>query len=138
LHVTRPVHWDSDHVVLFEDEVREIAKEIIRNRAENRIFIGLDYFDAGVNRIAAWAVGARNFRKALLYALLIPHGDLKELQDSGNFTKLLVLQEELKTLPFGPVWNEYLARQNVPGEDWYGRVEKYEREVLRGRKDLLS
>jgi L-rhamnose isomerase len=134
LHVTRPVHWDSDHVVLFEDEIREIAKEIIRNRAEDRVFIGLDYFDASVNRIAAWAVGARNFRKALLYALLIPHGALKELQDSGNFTKLLVLQEELKTLPFGLVWNEYLARQKIPGEDWYGRVEKYEAEVLGGRK----
>jgi L-rhamnose isomerase len=134
LHVTRPVHWDSDHVVLFEDEIREIAKEIIRSKAEGRIFIGLDYFDASINRIAAWAVGARNFRKALLYALLIPHGTLKELQDAGNFTKLLVLQEELKTLPFGPVWDEYLARQNIPGEDWYGGVEKYEAEVLAGRK----
>jgi L-rhamnose isomerase len=133
LHVTRPVHWDSDHVVLFEDEIREIAKEIIRNRAEDRIFIGLDYFDASVNRIAAWVVGARNFRKALLYALLIPHRDLKELQDTGNFTKLMVLQEELKTLPFGAVWDEYLKRQNIPGEDWYGRVENYEREVLRRR-----
>jgi L-rhamnose isomerase len=133
LHVTRPVHWDSDHVVLFEDEIREIAKEIIRNKAENRVFIGLDYFDAGINRIAAWAVGARNFRKALLYALLIPHGELKALQDSGNFTKLLVLQEELKTLPFGPVWDEYLSRRNIPGDDWYGKVETYEEEVLRGR-----
>jgi L-rhamnose isomerase len=133
LHVTRPVHWDSDHVVLFEDEIRELAKEIIRNRAENRVFIGLDYFDASVNRIAAWVVGARNFRKALLYALLIPHAALKELQDSGSFTKLLVLQEELKTLPFGAVWDEYLARQNIPGVDWYGKVEKYEAEVLRGR-----
>jgi L-rhamnose isomerase len=133
LHVTRSVRWDSDHVVLFEDEVREIAKEIIRNKAENRVFIGLDYFDAGINRIAAWAVGARNFQKALLYALLLPHSELKQLQDSGNFSKLLALQEELKTLPFGAVWNEYLLREKVPGADWYSLVEKYEQDVLSKR-----
>jgi L-rhamnose isomerase len=134
LHVTRSVHWDSDHVVLFEDEVKEIAREIIRCGAENRLLIGLDYFDAGINRIAAWAVGARNFQKALLNALLIPHGELKYLQDSGSFTKLMVVQEELKTLPFGAVWNEYLTRQNVPGDNWYGKVEEYEKNVLKGRQ----
>jgi L-rhamnose isomerase len=133
LHVTRSVRWDSDHVVLFEDEVREIAKEIIRNKAENRVLIGLDYFDASINRIAAWAVGARNFQKALLYALLLPHEDFKKLQDSGNFSKLLALQEEAKTLPFGAVWDEYLSRQKVAGGDWYGQVEKYERDVLSRR-----
>jgi L-rhamnose isomerase len=133
LHVTRPVRWDSDHVVLFEDEVKEIAKEIIRNKAENKVLIGLDYFDAGINRIAAWAVGARNFQKALLNALLIPHGELKALQDSFNFSKLMVLQEELKTLPFGAVWDEYLARQKIPGGDWYAKVEKYEQDVLSKR-----
>jgi L-rhamnose isomerase len=134
LHVTRSVRWDSDHVVLFEDEIKEIAKEIIRNKAEDKVLIGLDYFDASINRIAAWAVGARNFQKALLNALLIPHADLKKLQDTENYSKLLATQEELKTLPFGDVWNEYLARQKVPGSDWYGKVEKYEKEVLSKRK----
>ena len=134
LHVTRSVHWDSDHVVLFEDEIREIAKEIIRNKAENRILIGLDYFDASINRIAAWAVGARNFQKALLNALLVPHDQMKKLQDEGQFSRLMVMQEEQKTLPFGAVWDEYLKRQNVPGSDWYNNVEKYEKDVLQGRK----
>ena len=134
LHVSRPVRWDSDHVVLYEDEVKEIAKEIIRNKAENKVLIGLDYFDASINRIAAWAVGARNFQKALLNALLIPHDELKRLQDSGQYTKLMVIQEELKTMPFGAVWEEYLNRQKVPGSDWFGKVEKYERDVLQGRK----
>jgi L-rhamnose isomerase len=133
LHVTRSVHWDSDHVVLFEDEVKEIAKEIVRNKAEKRILIGLDYFDASINRIAAWVVGARNLQKALLCALLMPHGELKKLQDSGQFSRLLVLQEEIKTLPFGAVWDEYLARQKVPGADWFGKVEKYEEDVLKKR-----
>jgi len=133
LHVTRSVHWDSDHVVLFEDEVKEIAKEIIRNKAEHKVLIGLDYFDASINRIAAWATGARNFQKALLWALLIPHGELKALQDAGNFSKLMVMQEELKTLPFGAVWDEYLARQKVPGSDWYKQVEKYEETELKKR-----
>ena len=133
LHVTRSVHWDSDHVLLFEDEVKEIAGEIIAGRAEERVLIGLDYFDAGINRIAAWALGARNFQKALLWALLIPHAELKVLQDSENFSKLLVMQEELKTLPFGAVWDEYLSRQKVPASDWFTLVEKYEVEELRKR-----
>jgi L-rhamnose isomerase len=133
LHVTRSVHWDSDHVVLFEDEVKEIAKEIIRNKAENKVLIGLDYFDASINRIAAWATGARNFQKALLWALLMPHAELRALQDSGNFSRLMVMQEELKTLPFGEVWEEYLARQKVPGSDWYVLAEKYEEDVLKKR-----
>lgn len=133
LHVTRSVRWDSDHVVLFEDEVKEIAKEIIRNNAEERVLIGLDYFDASINRIAAWATGARSMQKALLYALLTPHAELKKMQDEGNFSKLLVVQEELKTLPFGDVWNEYLSRCNTPAGDWYDSVEKYENEVLKKR-----
>jgi L-rhamnose isomerase len=133
LHVTRSVHWDSDHVVLFEDEVKEIASEIIRNKAEDRVLIGLDYFDASINRIAAWAIGARNFQKALLSALLMPHAELKALQDSGSFSKLMVMQEELKTLPFGAVWEEYLRRQKVPSSDWFSLAEKYEREELRKR-----
>ena len=134
LHVTRPVRWDSDHVVLFDDETKEIAKEIVRNDALSRVFIALDYFDASINRIAAWTVGARNMQKALLFALLQPNAKLKALQEKGEYTELLVLQEEAKTLPFGDVWNEYLKRQNVPAEDWFEIVRKYEQDVLAKRK----
>jgi L-rhamnose isomerase len=133
LHVTRSVHWDSDHVVLLGDEVKEIAAEIVRNKAEERVLVGLDYFDASINRVAAWAVGARNFQKALLTALLMPHAELRALQDSGSFSRLLATQEELKTLPFGAGWEEYLVRQKVPSSDWFSLAEKYEREELRKR-----
>jgi L-rhamnose isomerase len=132
LHVTRAVRWDSDHVVLFEDEVREIAREIIRCRAEDRVLIGLDYFDASINRIAAWVTGARNMQKALLNALLMPHDEFRALQDAANYSKLLVMQEEIKTLPFGAVWEEYLARQGIAA-DWFPAVEKYEQDVLKKR-----
>ena len=134
LHVTRPVRWDSDHVVLFDDETKEIAKEIVRNDAIDKVLIGLDFFDASINRIAAWTVGARNMQKALLYALLQPNDRLKALQDGGNFTELMVVQEEMKTLPFGDVWEEYCIQEGVPaGEDWFKDVKKYEDEVLMKR-----
>ena len=133
LHITRPVRWDSDHVVLFDDETKEIAKEIVRNDAINRVFIALDYFDASINRIAAWTVGARNMQKALLFALLQPNAKLKALQEAGNYTELLVLQEEAKTLPFGDIWNEYLKRQNVDGDTWFEQVKEYENSVLKAR-----
>ena len=133
LHVSRPVRWDSDHVVLFEDELKEIAKEIIRNDAAEKVLIGLDFFDASINRLSAWTVGARNMQKALLWALLMPHAELKTLQDEANFTKLMVEAEELKTLPFGAVWEEYLKRCNVAGEDWFGEVEAYEKKILNAR-----
>jgi len=110
LHVTRPVRWDSDHVVLFEDEIKEIAKEIVRNNATDRVLIGLDYFDASINRIAAWVTGQRSMQKALLYALLCPNEEMKALQDAGNNSRLMVLNEEIKTLPFGDVWEEYCNR----------------------------
>lgn len=134
LHITRPVRWDSDHVVIFDDETKEIAKEIVRNDAINRVFIALDYFDASINRIAAWTVGARNIQKALLFALLQPNAKLKALQEAGNYTELLVLQEEAKTLPFGDVWNEYLKKQNIPADDWFDIVKEYEKTVLVNRK----
>jgi L-rhamnose isomerase len=131
LHVTRPVRWDSDHVVLFEDELKEIAKEIVRCNAAERVLIGLDYFDASINRLAAWTVGARNMQKALLYALLQPNEELKKLQDEGDFTRLMVLSEELKTMPFGAVWDEYCVQQNVPRETgWYAAIKDYEKNVL--------
>ena len=133
LHVTRGVRWDSDHVVLFEDELKEIAKEIIRNDAADKVKIALDYFDASINRIAAWVVGARNMQKALLWAALQPYEQMRKLQDGADFTALMVLQEELKTLPFEAVWSEYLARENVKGADWYDEVKEYEKTILRNR-----
>ncbi len=132
LHVTRGVRWDSDHVVLFEDELKEIAKEIVRNGATEKVLIGLDYFDASINRLAAWVTGARNMRKALLYALLMNHGELKELQEKADFTSLMVRQEEYKTLPFGAVWQEFLKRENMK-EDYLSEIKKYEREELSKR-----
>ena len=132
LHVTRCVRWDSDHVVLYEDELREIAKEIVRNDATDRVLIGLDYFDASINRISAWVVGQQAMSKALLNALLIPSAKMKEMQDSGNFTALMVLSEESKTLPIGDVWNEYLRRCSVDAK-WFDKVLAYEKEELAKR-----
>lgn len=132
LHVTRGVRWDSDHVVLFEDELKEIAKEIVRNNAADKVLIGLDYFDASINRLSAWVTGQRAMQKALLYALLINHGELKKLQDNSEFTELMVRQEEYKTLPFGAVWQEYLKRENL-SEDYLTEIKKYEKEVLSKR-----
>ena len=134
LHVTRPIRWDSDHVVLFDDETREIAREIVRCNGFDRVHIALDYFDASINRISAWITGYRNVQKALLFALLQPNGTLKSLQDASNFSKLMVLQEELKTLPFGDVWDEYCHRCGKPVDgEWYKEVEAYEKDVLEAR-----
>lgn len=127
LHITRPVRWDSDHVVLFDDETREIAKEIVRNRALDRVFIATDYFDAAIDRVSAWITGVRNVRKALLYALLEPT-DMKTLQDSSDMTALMIRGEELKTAPFGIVWEEYLKREGVVA-DYLSEVRSYEKEV---------
>ncbi len=132
LHVTRPVRWDSDHVVLFDDETREIAKEIVRNDALDRVFIATDYFDASINRISAWVTGVRNVSKALLFALLQPNARLKALQDAGNMTELMVLQEELKTAPFGDVWEEFLRREGMTA-DYITAVREYEKTVLEAR-----
>ena len=136
LHVTRPIRWDSDHVVLLDDETREIAREIVRcGGPEGRIHIALDYFDASINRIAAWTVGYRNLQKALLFALLQPNDKLKELQDESRFTELMILQEELKTLPFGDVWDEYCRVCGKPLDgEWYPRVREYEGKVLVNRR----
>ena len=134
LHVTRCVRWDSDHVVIFDDETKEIAKEIVRNDALDRVFIALDYFDASVNRIAAWTVGARNMQKALLNALLQPSEMLAKYQDEANYTKMLAVSEEMKTMPFGDVFDEYCRRVGAPvGMEWIESVDKYEREVLSKR-----
>lgn len=134
LHVSRPVRWDSDHVVILDDELKEIAKEIVRNDAIDRTIIGLDFFDASINRIAAWVIGTRNMIKALLNAMLMPHSKLIELQEEGNFTERLALMEELKTYPMGDIWNYYCELNNVPvKEEWLKEVKEYEKEVLSKR-----
>lgn len=135
LHITRGVRWDSDHVVLLDDETKEICKEIVRcGGLEGRVNVALDYFDASINRVAAWTAGFRNVEKALLYALLTPHADLKAIQDQGKFTQLLVQQEELKTLPFGEVWKEYCDSCGVLADgQWMKTIEDYENSVLRKR-----
>ncbi len=133
LHVSRPVRWDSDHVVLFDDETREVAKEIVRNGAD-RFYIGMDYFDASINRVAAWTTGMRNMLKCLLYAELLPNDKMEQLQNEGNFTKLMNVSEEIKTYPFGDVWDYYCEQKGVKvGEDWFDDAMKYEAEVLSKR-----
>lgn len=131
LHITRPMRWDSDHVVLFDDETREMMKEIVRADALGRVFLATDYFDASINRISAWVTGLHSVQKALLYALLEPKS-LKKLQDENNFTELMVRQEELKTMPFGAVWEEYLGRENIP-QDYFAEIKRYEADVLSKR-----
>ena len=132
LHITRPVRWDSDHVVLFDDETREMAKEIIRCNALERVYMALDYFDAGINRVAAWTVGFRSWQKALLNALCTPNEELKKLQDENRMTKLMMFQEDVKLAPFGDVWEEYCRQCGMAaeGRQWLEAIEKYEEEVL--------
>lgn len=134
LHVTRSVRWDSDHVIRLDDETKEIAKEIVASGRIDDIAIALDYFDASINRVAAWTIGLRNFRKALLIAMLTPHEQLKALQNEGNYTELMMRDEELKSYPWGAVWNEYCERCGVAvGESFYDDIVKYEKEVLSKR-----
>lgn len=134
LHITRPIRWDSDHVVLFDDETREMAKEIVRCNAFDRVYMALDYFDASINRIAAWTVGLRSWQKALLMAMLTPNSALKDLQDKGEFTELMVRSEEVKTLPFGDIWNYYCECCGVPKDgEWFEKVKEYEKTVLSKR-----
>lgn len=134
LHVSRPVRWDSDHVVIFDDELKTIAQEIRRGGYEDRVHIGLDFFDGSINRIACWAVGARNMQKALLWAALEPVGMLKKFEAEGDYTSRLAYLEEYKTLPFGAVWDAYLESENVPdGDSWITEMRKYEADVLSKR-----
>ena len=131
LHITRPVRWDSDHVVLFDDETKEMAKEIVRNDGLKRVYMALDYFDASINRVSAWAMGFRSWQKALLSALCTPNAAFKKLQDENRLTELMVEQEAVKTLPLGDIWNEYCARQSVASDkEFYAEIKKYEDEVL--------
>ena len=133
LHVSRPVRWDSDHVVIFEDELKEIMKEVVRNDALGRVKIALDYFDASINRVFAWVTGQRSVEKALLYAMLLPNGEMKTAQEQGDFTRLMYLQERVKMLPFSDVWEEYLAQQNLD-ENYYEPIMEYEKKVMENRK----
>ncbi|MEZ5402207.1 MAG: L-rhamnose isomerase [Bryobacteraceae bacterium] len=130
LHVSRPVRWDSDHVVILDDELQAIAREVARSRKRERIHLGLDYFDASINRVAAWVIGTRNLLKALLIALLEPTSLLENAEAALDFTRRLALFEESKSLPWAAVWDYYCATEDVPaGTGWFGRIEQYERDV---------
>ena len=134
LHVSRPVRWDSDHVVILDDELRAIACEIMRGGFTNRVHIGLDFFDASINRIAAWTIGTRAMQKALLFAALEPSAMLKKLEFEGDYTSRLAIMEELKTLPFAAVFDMYCEMQGVPTRSaWLDEVKKYEKDVLLNR-----
>ncbi|MDG3084857.1 L-rhamnose isomerase [Vibrio hannami] len=131
LHVSRPIRWDSDHVVMLDDETQAIANEIIRHDLVDRVNIGLDFFDASINRIAAWVIGTRNMKKALLRALLEPVQQLRDFEKEGDFTSRLAMLEESKSLPWAAVWDYYCEQQEVPvGASWLGQVKQYEEEVL--------
>jgi L-rhamnose isomerase len=134
LHVSRGVRWDSDHVVILSDEIKAIAEELVRGDYLRRVHIGLDFFDASINRIAAWVIGTRSMLKALLIALLEPRDRLHQYEAGGDFTRRLALLEELKTLPSGAIWDHYCVTQGVPvGPTWLDDVAQYEREVLSKR-----
>ncbi len=134
LHVSRPVRWDSDHVLKLNDDLQEVADELVKCNALNKTYIGLDYFDGSINRVASLIIGSRNMEKALLRALLTPWNLLKEAQDSYDHTRTLALQEEIKTLPWQEVWNEYLKKYGyVDDETWYKEIKEYEKEILKER-----
>jgi L-rhamnose isomerase len=131
LHVSRGVRWDSDHVVILNDDLLAIAREIVANDFVERVHIGLDYFDASINRVAAWTIGTRNMLRALLFALLEPTAKLRAAEAAGDYTTRLALQEEIKSLPFGAVWDFYCESKEVPvGDAWLAEVERYEKTVL--------
>ena len=134
LHVSRPVRWDSDHVVIFDDELNAIAQSLVRTNLIERTHVGLDYFDASINRIAAWVIGVRNMQKAMLKAYLEPIDMLKKLELEGDYTSRLALVEELKSYPFGAVWDYFCEKNNVPvREAWLSQVQDYESKVLASR-----
>jgi L-rhamnose isomerase len=135
LHVSRGIRWDSDHVVTLTDELQAIAQEIVWGGYWDRVHIGLDYFDASINRVAAWVIGARNMIRALLLALLAPIEMLKAAELEGDYTTRLALFEEMKLLPAGAVWDFYCETEGVPvAESWLAEVKRYESEVLRHRE----
>lgn len=134
LHVTRGVRWDSDHVITYESELLDIAKEIVACNALDKVYLGLDYFDASINRIAAWVIGMRNMQKALLAALLTPFDSLCQSEKQGKYTEVMAKTEDYKLYPIGDVWDYFCSKNNVPtGNDWFDDVLKYEKEVLLNR-----
>lgn len=134
LHVSRPVRWDSDHVVTMDDELLDIARELVRGDLLDRTHIGLDFFDGSINHVAAWVIGTRNTLKALLRAMLEPVDELKEIELEGDFTSRLALVEEFKSYPFGAIWDYYCSQAGMPvREDWLAEVKQYEKEVLANR-----
>lgn len=139
LHVSRPVRWDSDHVVIMDDELQEIGKEIVRNDLLDKTNIGLDFFDATINRIAAWVVGTRNTQKALLKAMLEPTNELKQIELENDYTKRMAFTEELKDFPYADVWNYFCEQNDAPvGMNWYEEVMNYERDILSTRDKELA
>jgi L-rhamnose isomerase len=135
LHVSRGVRWDSDHVVILSDELRAIAEELVRGDYLERVHIGLDFFDASINRVAAWVIGTRCMLKALLIALLEPTGKMRTFEQDGDFTSRLAMMEEFKTIPFGAVWDYYCSKMDVPvGPDWLKEVRDYENKVTNLRQ----
>jgi L-rhamnose isomerase len=135
LHVSRGVRWDSDHVVILSDELRAIAEELVRGDYLERVHIGLDFFDASINRVAAWVIGTRCMLKALLIALLEPVEKLREMEMSGDFTSRLAMLEEMKTMPFGAIWDYYCTKKEVPpAQAWLDEVKAYEKDVLSKRR----
>lgn len=135
LHVSRGVRWDSDHVVTLDDQTKALMEEIVRGDFLKRVHIGMDFFDASINRLAAWVIGARNTQKALLLALLEPTAKLRALEAEGDFSSRLAILEEAKALPFGAVWDEFCKRNNVPvGHNWIPVVKNYEKTVLANRR----
>ncbi|WP_321387948.1 L-rhamnose isomerase [uncultured Enterococcus sp.] len=139
LHVSRPIRWDSDHVVIMDDELQEIGRELVRNELLPMTNIGLDFFDATINRVAAWVIGTRNTQKAIMKAMLEPIDSLKEIELSGDYTTRLAMIEELKDFPFADVWNYYCEAKGVPvGLDWLPEVKEYEKEVLSQREATIG
>jgi L-rhamnose isomerase len=135
LHVSRGIRWDSDHVVTLTDEVKALASEVARANAWDRVYVGTDFFDASINRIAAWVIGARSTLRAILIGLLEPAAEIRAAEEAGNLTARLALQEEAKNLPFGAVWDEYCSRARVPvGAAWLAKVAEHERAVLAKRR----
>lgn len=134
LHVSRPVRWDSDHVVLLDDELLAIGRELVRSGKLDKVHVGLDYFDASINRVAAWVIGTRNMQKSLLMAFLEPEAMMRKVEIEGDYTTRLALNEELKSLPWGAVWDQYCAQKDVPvGMAWLDEIKKYEKAVLSRR-----
>jgi L-rhamnose isomerase len=135
LHISRPVRWDSDHIVVFDDELKAICQEIVRGGYLGRVHIGMDFFDASVNRIAAWVIGARNILKGLCYALLEPTDRMRKMEDAGDYTARLVMQEKLKSMPFGAIWSHYCQEHGVPEVGgWFEELRTYERKVQLKRR----